>query len=149
MAVSLWPFQFHPENIIPSGDWIFVFGGNLAGGHSKGAAKIARLNFRAVNGVGRGPTGMAYAIPTKDERRQRLPLPQIAEAIGDFLCYARSHTELNFFVTRVGCDVACYSDDEIGPKFALASPNCSLPDHWQRYVARQRAAARTINGHRP
>ena len=44
---------------------IFVFGSNLAGRHGLGAAKYARNNLGAVYGVGEGPTGECYALPTK------------------------------------------------------------------------------------
>ena len=43
---------------------IFVFGSNQAGRHGKGSALEARRNHGAVYGVGEGPTGNAYAIPT-------------------------------------------------------------------------------------
>ena len=46
---------------------IFVFGSNEAGRHGKGAALAAKLQYGAVYGVGRGRTGNAYAIPTKDK----------------------------------------------------------------------------------
>ena len=45
---------------------IFVFGSNLAGRHGKGAALHAKKFYGAEYGVGVGPTGNAYAIPTKD-----------------------------------------------------------------------------------
>jgi hypothetical protein len=96
-------FKFHAENAIPSGDWIWVFASNEAGKHAKGQARIARVNFRAEFGVGRGPTGHAYAIATQDRHLELLSLAAIEHSIGDFLSYARIHSELNFFVTRVAC----------------------------------------------
>lgn len=135
-------FQFHQDHTIPTGDWIFVFGANLAGRHGKGAAKVARTNFRAEYGVGRGPTGMAYAIPTKGKHLEVLAFEEIERSIGDFLQYARIHTELNFFVTRVGCGEAGFLDDQVGPLFARAPGNCSLPYEWKQYVAQARVQER-------
>lgn len=131
--------QFHPDNTLPSADWIFVFGSNLAGRHGKGAAKVARTNFRAAYGEGRGPTGHAYAIPTKGKHLEVLDLQSIERSIEDFLLYARLHPELNFFVTRVGCGLAGYTDDQIGPMFDQAPGNCSLPNEWKQYVVQARA----------
>ncbi len=144
-------FKFHADNTIPSGDWIWVFASNEAGKHGKGQARIARVNFRAEFGVGRGPTGHAYAIATHDRHLELLPLAAIENSIGDFLSYARIHSELNFFVTRVACKGSSggangssevgYSNDQIGPLFARAPENCSLPDGWRLYVSQARAQA--------
>ena len=43
---------------------VFVFGSNLAGHHHGGAARMAHEQFGAEWGVGVGPTGQCYAIPT-------------------------------------------------------------------------------------
>ena len=110
---------------------IFVFGSNLAGRHGKGAALAARQQYGAVYGVGVGRTGNAYAIPTKDARLRVLPIATIAQHVGDFLTYASQHPELTFLVTRVGCGLAGYTDDQIAPLFAGAPDNCQMPDEWQ------------------
>ena len=47
---------------------IFVFGSNLEGMHMGGAARIAHEKFGAEWGVGDGPTGRCYAIPTMHGR---------------------------------------------------------------------------------
>ena len=127
--------RFHQDNTIPSSGWIWVFGSNEAGRHGKGAAKIARVNFRAAYGCGRGPTGSAYAIPTKDAHLAVLPIEQIQQSIADFLLYAKTYPEKLFFVTRVGCGLAGYTDDEIGPLFLTAPDNCSLPNDWKAYFS--------------
>lgn len=49
-------------------DHIFVFGSNLAGIHGAGSARHAQKHHGAEWLVGSGPTGRAYAIPTKDEQ---------------------------------------------------------------------------------
>jgi hypothetical protein len=113
---------------------IFVFGSNLAGRHGKGAALYARENHGAVYGVGRGPTGDAYAIPTKDKTLQRLPLMLIAGHVSEFLDYAVEHAWLEFMVTRIGCGLAGYSDSDIAPMFQGAPSNCIMPDEWLPYL---------------
>jgi len=127
---------FHQDNFIPHGReaYCWVFGSNLAGRHGAGAAKVARVNFQAEYGVGQGPTGMAYAIPTKDKALKVLPLLAIEASVADFLAYARRFPEKKFFVTGVGTGRAGYSDDQMGPLFAAAPSNCSLPLQWKQYV---------------
>lgn len=110
---------------------IFVFGSNLAGRHGKGAALEARNRYGAEYGVGFGRTGEAYAIPTKDERLEPLPLARIRPYVNVFLAYAASHPEERFNVTRVGCGLAGYTDAEIAPMFATAPANCDLPSGWR------------------
>ena len=110
---------------------IFVFGSNLAGRHGKGAALCARNTHGAVYGVGVGRTGNAYAIPTKDEHIQTLPLSRIEKYVTDFLEYARANPDLEFEVTRIGCGLAGYQEHEIKPMFAGAPMNCHLPDSWR------------------
>ena len=109
---------------------IFVFGSNLAGRHGKGAALDAKELWEAEYGVGEGPTGRAYAIPTKDEKLKRRTLFQIGASVKKFLEYAKAHPEHEFFVTRIGCGLAGYTDKDIGPLFQGAPPNCELPPGW-------------------
>lgn len=109
---------------------IFVFGSNLAGRHGKGAALCALKKHGAQYGVGVGPTGNAYALPTKDERLRTLPLARILVNVIRFMEYAQRHPELEFEVTRIGCGLAGYSDRDIAPMFAYAPSNCFLPREW-------------------
>lgn len=123
---------YHADNTMPKGrDTVFVFGSNLAGRHGKGAAKAAHVNFSARYGVGKGRTGMAYAIPTKDGRLKTLALEQISQHVSDFLAYARAHPQIKFFVTRIGCGLAGHEDQDIAPMFLSAPANCSLPLPWK------------------
>lgn len=112
---------------------IFVFGSNLAGRHGKGAALHARLHCGAIYGQGVGLQGRSYAIPTKDERLRTLPIPAIAKQVTQFLAFAAAHPELRFQVTRIGCGLAGYRDEQIGPLFAGAPENCELPVEWTGY----------------
>lgn len=128
--------RFHPDNTLPRGkEAVFVFGSNLAGRHGAGAAKTAHVNFRAEYGVGRGPTGMAYALPTKGKKLDVLPLEVVAQHVANFLDHARQNPKTEFFVTRVGCGLAGYRDEQIAPLFKKAPLNCSLPEPWRELVS--------------
>jgi hypothetical protein len=111
---------------------IFVFGSNLAGRHGKGAALYALQHHGAIYGQGRGIQGSSYAIPTKDERIQSLPLRTIQVYVDDFLTFARRHITLTFNVTRIGCGLAGYTDEQIAPMFRDAPHNCKLPEGWRQ-----------------
>ena len=110
---------------------IFVFGSNLAGRHGKGAALFAKQHHGAIQGIGRGPQGDSYAIPTKDSQLQPLGLHAINVHISTFVNYAKQHPELEFNVTRVGCGLAGYQDRDIAPLFKDAPSNCFLPEGWR------------------
>jgi hypothetical protein len=123
---------FHHDRALPQDDRsIWVFGSNLAGRHGMGAAKVAYLQFDARRGVGEGPTGRAYAIPTKDEHLGILPLDQIQKSVDRFIEYAHGHPHLKFFVTRVGCGLAGYDDEQIAPMFRRSPSNCSFATQWR------------------
>ena len=113
---------------------IFVFGSNLAGVHGAGAAAEAVRSHGARMRVGVGRTGNAYALPTKDERIQTLPLHRISSFVRAFCEHASDHPEDTFFVTRIGCGLAGYADREIAPMFSRAPGNCILPIEWKPYL---------------
>ena len=113
-----------------NGTNIFVFGSNLAGRHGKGAAKTAADFWGAKYGVGVGRTGNSYAIPTKDAYLSSLPMEKIRHFVSRFLCYASSNLHLCFLVTRIGCGLAGYKDEDIAPFFLGAPRNCVLPIEW-------------------
>ncbi len=109
---------------------IFVYGSNEAGRNGKGSALHAKKYYGAETGIGRGRTGNAYAIPTKDSNLKVLPLDVIWRYVGDFIHYAESHSELEFFVVAIGTGLAGYSHAQIAPMFKYAPPNCELPPEW-------------------
>jgi hypothetical protein len=94
---------------------IFVFGSNLAGRHGAGAAKYAKDHYGAVYGVGIGPSGCSYAIPTKDYVLKTLTLNAIERHIKDFIEYAEAHPDDEFLLTPIGCGLAGYRRDQIRP----------------------------------
>ena len=130
---------YHPDGSPPADDQIFVFGSNLSGFHGGGAAKAAHHHYGAQWGVGVGPTGRCYALPTvKHHISGPLLLDDIESFIWRFLEYARANLNTQkFFVTRVGCGLAGYEDKDIAPMFADAPANCSLPDTWAPFFTDQ------------
>lgn len=123
--------RYTPDNIQSlAHNEVFVFGSNLAGRHGGGAARLAAEKFGATFGVGVGHEGRTYALPTKDEKIQTLPLSEIEKHIGDFIVYAAAHPELTFLVTQIGCGLAGYKPSEIAPLFSnFAMPrNVVLPE---------------------
>lgn len=114
--------------------WIMVFGSNLAGRHGKGAARDAARLFGAEPGAGSGPTGSAWAIPTKDENLRMLPLERIAESVAELKADAAGRPEDRFLVTRIGCGLARYRDEDIAPLFADSPGNLVLPGRWTRIL---------------
>lgn len=107
---------------------IWVFGSNLRGQHGAGSAKRAREDYGAEWGVSVGPTGNAYAIPTKESPwGATLSLQQIEAHVHNFLRYARTHPELHFKIVAIGCGLAGFKPEQIAPMFKNAPPNCELP----------------------
>lgn len=111
-----------------SNNRIFVFASNLAGRHGKGSAYEAVKKHGAIYGQGTGRQGQSYAIPTKDQQLQVMPLGDIAGWVADFLEYALSHPELDFDVVAIGCGLAGYKPAQIAWMFDLPCPrNVFLP----------------------
>lgn len=109
---------------------IFVFESNRAGTHGKGAALYAKTHYGAEPGRGSGRTGNSYAIVTKDRRFRSYPIYMIERYVSDFIEYAKNNPHLKFLVTRVGCEGAGYTDEQMAPCFEGAPDNCELPFEW-------------------
>lgn len=103
---------------------IFVFGSNLDGFHGGGAARIAMDRFGAVWGQGVGLQGQCYAIPTMQGG-----VNTIKPYVDEFVAFAEQHPEYKFLVTRIGCGIAGFANEEIAPLFqeALNVENIILP----------------------
>lgn len=108
-------------------DEIFVFGSNLSGMHGGGAALVAYRRFGAVWGQGVGLQGQSYGIPTMQGG-----VETIRPYVDEFIQFAGEHPELTFLVTRIGCGIAGFTDDEISPLFKKAHSieNIVLPEGW-------------------
>ena len=106
---------------------IFVFGSNLKGMHGGGAAYIAYRKFGAIMGQGVGLQGQSYAIPTMQGG-----VETIKPYVDEFIAFAKENKNLTFLVTRIGCGIAGFTDDEISPLFEEAHDveNIVLPPNW-------------------
>lgn len=117
--------DFTPEMIktLAPGE-IFVFGSNLGGFHGGGAARAALDHFGAIWGQGVGLQGQSYAIPTMHGG-----VDSIKPYVDEFIQFAQSRPDLYFYVTRIGCGIAGFADEDIAPLFkaALEVDNIALP----------------------
>lgn len=117
--------QFSPDFITElKENEIFVFGSNLQGMHGGGAARIAYEKFGAIWGQGVGLQGQSYGIPTMHGG-----VEAIKPYVDEFIEFAKSHPELTFLVTRIGCGIAGFRDEEIAPLFkeCIEIDNVILP----------------------
>lgn len=114
-----------PEDIaaLPD-DGVFVFGSKPDGNHAKGAARIALEKFGATSGMGEGFSGQSYAIPVHKHRTKMM-----SDAVGRFIDFVRSSTELKFYVLPIGCGSAQMNVDLVADMFreAVEMDNVFLP----------------------
>ena len=124
-------------------DEVFVFGSNQKGHHTGGAAKTANEKFGARWGVGEGPSGNSYAIPSTFKS-----LDDIRPYVDRFLQHARKNPQKKFLVTRIGCGIAGFYDGEMCALFkeALKLPNVFLPRKWVEILLQDKTLFRQIFG---
>lgn len=125
---------YTPENIDSlQPNEVFVFGSNLGGHHGGGAARVALNKFGAIYGQGVGLQGQSYAIPTMQGG-----VETIQPYVDDFIKFAENNQHLFFFVTRIGCGIAGFRDEQIAPLFtnALALNNICLPKSFVNYIGK-------------
>lgn len=117
------------ESLLPNE--VFVFGSNLEGQHIGGAARTALNKFGAVYGQGIGLQGQSYAIPTMQGG-----VETIVPYVDQFIEFAKENMDKFFYVTRIACGIAGFSDKEIAPLFrqALDLDNVSLPKSFVRLL---------------
>lgn len=126
---------YHKDGTLPQNGEVFVFGSNLIGIHGAGAAKVAYEKYGAVWSRGFGLMGRSYAIPTKDKLIETSSLYDIAAFIQEFKADTWDFRlqDKRWFVTRVGCGLAGYTDAQIAPMFKGAR-NCSFAEQWKEYL---------------
>ena len=112
---------------------IFVFGSNLAGAHGGGAARLAYNRFGAIWGQGVGLQGQCYAIATMQGG-----VETIKPYVDEFILFAKQHPEYKFLVTRIGCGIAAFTQEEIAPLFkdAVDVENVILPKDFVEVLSR-------------
>ena len=110
---------------------IFVFGSNLQGMHGGGAARLAHEKFGAIWGQGVGLQGQSYGIPTMHGG-----VEDIKPYVDEFIEFAKSHPGLTFLVTRIGCGIAGFRDEDIAPLFkeCIKMENICLPKSFHEYI---------------
>lgn len=113
------------------GKEIFVFGSNLGGFHGAGSALEAYRNHGAISGRGIGIQGNSYAIPTKNRFLNTIPINVIKIHVDNFMEYASRNPEDIFRIVAIGCGLAGYTPEEIGPLFHKVPKNCILPIEFQ------------------
>lgn len=124
--------RYTPERITSLAEnEIFVFGSNLAGAHGGGAARLAYERFGAVWGEGVGLHGQTYAIPTMQGG-----VETIKPYVDAFILFAKENLTLTFLVTRIGCGIAGFRDEEIAPLFkdAIDAENIILPQEFAKLL---------------
>lgn len=124
--------EFTPERISSLEPCeVFVFGSNLAGQHGAGAARFAYESLGAEWGVGVGPTGQCYAIPTMHGGPD-----SIKPYVDEFISYARENSQKIFLVTPIGCGIAGFKVSDIAPLFrdALDLDNVVLPESFVKVL---------------
>lgn len=126
--------KWHNDGVQPAKDQIFVFGSNLAGMHGAGAAKQAQKFYGARSGQGVGLRGRSYAIPTKDFDIETLPLETISQYVMRFVKFTQENQNAEFFISRVGCGYAGYTDKDMAPLFRGCGNNCDFANDWKAYL---------------
>ena len=124
--------KYTPENITSlAQNEVFVFGSNLQGSHGGGAAAAAVRYFGAIWGQGVGMQGQCYAIPTMHGG-----VDVIRPYVDEFIEFAKGHPELTFLVTRIGCGIAGFRNEQMAPLFAdaLELPNVVLPKSFVKVI---------------
>jgi len=121
---------------------IFVFGSNEKGIHGGGAARVAREQHGAELGKGIGPQGRSYAIPTcskpTGEPDHEISFEKVCKYVADFIQYAKDNPELDFQVTKIGCGLAGWTNEQIAPLFTIAPENCQFDTEWKPFLGESR-----------
>lgn len=128
--------KYTPDNITHlDEDEVFVFGSNLQGMHCGGAARTAVQKFGAIMGQGEGMQGQSYAIPTMQGG-----VETIKPYVDRFIELASEWDQTTFYVTRIGCGIAGFTDEEIAPLFDKAFDlyNVRLPESFVKIIVRNR-----------
>jgi len=112
---------------------IFVFGSNLAGHHAGGAARQAKEQFRAEEGIGEGMTGQCYAFPTLGKKMEQRNDEQLFISSRKLFKCARENPDKEFLLTKVGCGIAGYSEEFMMSVFRSKKrpENIIMPEGWK------------------
>ena len=91
--------------------------------------------IRSRVGQGVGLQGQSYAIPTMQGG-----VETIKPYVDEFIEFARECDQNTFYVTRIGCGIAGFKDEEIAPLFdeAMDLYNVRLPESFARIIVANR-----------
>ena len=89
--------------------------------------KLSYRKFGAIMGQGVGLQGQSYGIPTMQGG-----VETIRPYVDEFIEFAKEHPTLTFLVTRIGCGIAGFTDEDISPLSEKAHDveNIVLPPGW-------------------
>ena len=104
---------------------------------------LAYKRFGAVWGQGVGMQGQSYAIPTMQGG-----VETIKPYVDDFIQFAQSRPDLLFYVTRIGCGIAGFKDEDIAPLFssAIEISNILLPEQFVYWINKKLCCDSEMSG---
>ena len=78
----------------------------------------------------------AYAIPTVDSAIEPLPIEIIQMYVDKLIRYSLEYSDTTFFVTRIGCGIAGFTDEQMSSLFYgwHTLHNFDLPEEWMQYL---------------
>jgi hypothetical protein len=130
-------YKSTPDNIKKLENYeVFVFGSNLAGNHSGGTAKLALDKFGAEEGNGEGLQGQSYAFPTLTKKMEKRTEKNLKKSVDKLIGCANDNTTKIFLVTKIGCGIAGYKEEEMKMLFDRndVSANIVLPEGWRNDI---------------
>lgn len=126
---------------------ILLFSSNTRGAHGAGLAKDAHSFFGAKYGQSFGFQGQCYAVPTRiyhtrkvnNSMFENMTLKAIGQHVKLFFEDAKKNPHLVFVITRIGCGLAGYTDEDIAPFFTNPLSNMVLPMEWINLIDHDQA----------
>lgn len=132
--------EYTPDPIPSDAHWwtdkdIFVFGSNTQGNHAGGAARSAVINYGAIMGQPRGLQGQSYGIVTLDYTgKEPVTLETISNELDTFINFAKTHSDLTFWMTKIGTGISKIPFNDIAQLFFNRSfpKNVILPKEFSK-----------------
>ena len=134
------PSNITKENMPENG--FFVFGSNDRGNHGKGAAKVAKDQFGAINKQATGKQGQSFAIRTKMYQEGKLTeYPQLTpenkvfmdrmtiEDLNTLRLDAISNPNSKYYVTEIGTKLAGRTVEQMKNLFERMNNKFGIPDN--------------------
>lgn len=117
--------MFTPDNITSLLEReIFVFWSNWQGNHFWGSARTAIERFGAIDWQAEWMQWQSFAINTMDG------IDKIKEWLDSLVIEAINNPEKVFYLTKIGCGIAWYSEDVIKSILPVFPENIVKPKWW-------------------